>query len=296
MSSQPRARTPRDFARRSEKARRKAKSERSRPIDTHRTEEKHVPTSKEVVDRTLNSLSRLGSQRFAIAPFYEHFDRWLLSLRTVVFEFESSPALTVDDQFEKECSQVLSDIELALKERRVKEASRDEAIRKSNQNLLDARTLLSQTEREYTAKVRELAASKEQEVKTVASRVGKLREELNRIVKIRAGFLRGISKKTKAQREAEASKRLDSTRSELAKIEHSFATEQEKLQKEYKGRRPQILEQIASYEKGIENLDAGSRIDDALDARRAGCDALMNAVNAFLQRSQATSETTSPSS
>ena len=295
MASQPRTRTPRDFARRSEKARRKAKSERTRPIDTHRTEEKHVPTSKELVDRTLNSLSRLGTQRFAVAPFYEHFDRWLLSLRTVLSEFESGPAVTADDQFAKECSQALSDIELALKERRVKEASRDEAIRKSNQNLLDARSLHSQTEREYAAKAKELAASKEQAVKTVASRVGKLRQELNRIVKIRAGFLRRISKKTKAQKEAEASQRLDSTKSELAKIERSFATEQEKLQEEYKRRKRQILEQIANYEKEIENLEVGSQVDDALDARRAGCDALMNAVNAFLQRTQAASETTSTS-
>jgi chromosome segregation ATPase len=258
-------------------------------------EEKHVPTSKEVVDKTLNSLSRLGSQRFAVAPFYEHFDRWLLSLRTVVSEFESSPAVTADDQFAKECSQALSDIELALKERRVKEASRDEAIRKSSQNLLDARSLLAQSEREYAAKAKELAASKEQAVKTVASRVGKLRGELNRIVKIRAGFLRSISKKTKAQKEAETSQRLDSTKSELAKIERSFVTEQEKLQEEYKRRKRQILEQIANNEKEIENLEAGSQVDDALDARRAGCDALMNAVNAFLQRTQATSETTSPS-
>ena len=200
MASQPRARTPRDFTRRSEKARRKAKSERTRPIDTYRIEEKHVPTSKEVVDRTLNSLSRLGSQRFAVAPFYEHFDRWLLSLRTVVSEFESSPALAVDDMFAKECSQVLSDIELALKERRIKEASRDEAIQKGSQDLLDSRTLLSQTEREYAAKAKELAATKEQAVKTIASRVGKLRQELDRIVKIRAGFLRGVSKKAKAQK------------------------------------------------------------------------------------------------
>jgi DNA mismatch repair ATPase MutS len=295
MASQPRARTPRDFVRRSDKARRKAKSERTRRIDIYGTEEKHVPTSKEVVDRALNSLSRLGSQRFAVAPFYEHFDRWLLSLRTVVSEFESSPALAVDDQFAKECSHVLSDIELALKERRIKEASRDEVIQKDNQNLLDARTLLSQTEREYAAKAKELVATKEQAVKTIASRVGKLRQELDRIVKIRAGFLRGISKKAKAQKEAEASQRLDSTKSELTKIERSFATQQEKLQQEYKERKRRILEQIANYEKEIENLEVGSQVDDALDARRSACDALINAVNAFLQRTQATSETTSPS-
>ncbi len=294
MGYQPR--TPRDFGRRPRKVAPKTKSGKRRPSSGYRLEEEHVLTPREVVDRTLNSLTRLGSQRFAVAPFYEHFDRWLLSLRTVLSELESNPAITVDDQFAKECSQVLSDIELTLKERRVNEASREEAIRRSNQSLLDARSFLAQTEREYATKAKELAGRKERAVKPVATRVGRLGKELNRIVKMRAGFLRGISKKIKAQKEAEAGQRLDSTKTELTKIERSFATEQEELRDEYKRREQHILEQIAKHQKEIEEFEAGSQIDDALDARRPACNALINAVNTLLQRIQPTSETTGASS
>jgi DNA repair exonuclease SbcCD ATPase subunit len=258
----------------------------------YRIEEEHLPTPSEILDRTLNSLVRLGNQRFAVAPFYEHFDRWLTSLRTLISEFESSPAFTVDDQFAKESSQVMSNVEVTLKEERLKEASREEAIREANKNLLDARSLLAQTEREYAAKVKEVASRKERTVKPVARSIRKLGEELNRIVRMRAGFLRGISKKTKAQKEAETSQRLDFTKTELAKIEQSFATEQVKLQHEYKTRKQKIIEQIANYEKEIENLEAGSQSDDALETRRAACDALVNAVNTLLQRIESTSETT----
>ena len=111
---------------------------------------------------------------------------------------------------------------------------------------------------------------------------------------MRAGFLRSISKKTKAQKEAEASQRLDSTKNELTKIKRSFASEQEKLRKEYKERKQHILEQITNQQKNIEILEAGSEIDDAVDIRRAACDALVNDVNSLLQRNVQTSETTNP--
>ena len=292
MGYQQRARTPRDFGRRPGRTTSKAKSgKRREESGACRLEEEHAPTSKEIVDRTLNRLSHLGSQRFGVPPFYTHFDRWLVNLQTIMSEFQTSPTIHVDDQFTKECSQALSDIEAALKERRFKEASREETIRKNNQDLMEAKSLLAQTEREHATRTKELEAKKELAIKPVAGNVGKLREELGRIARMRAGFLRSISKKTKAQKEAEASQRLNSTKSELAKIKQSFVSEQEKLRKEYKERKQRILEQIASQEKNIEILEAGSEIDDAVDIRRAACDALANDVNSLLQRGEQTSET-----
>ncbi len=293
MGYQPRTRTPRNFVRRPGKSRPKTKSEKQRSPGSYQFEEEHVSTFEEVVERTLNTMHHLGSQRFAVAPYYDHFDRWLMSLRAVLSEFESSPAVTVDDQFARESSQVVSDIELALKERRLKEISREEAIRKNELSLLEAKSLLAQTEREYTIKMKQIAGEKNRTVKPVDTNVGKLREELDRIVRTRAGFLRGISKKAKAQKTAEASYKLDSTKRELAKIERSFATEQEKSREEYKRRKQQIHEEIANHQKQILNLEAGLQIDDALEIRRNACDALISALNGLIQRIEPASETTS---
>jgi len=296
MGYQPRTRTPRDFGKRPAKTASKIKPGKHRETRSHILEEVHVPTSKEAVERTLNGLSILGNQRFAVAPFYEHFDRWLLSLRTTISDFQSSPAIAVDDQFERETSKALSDVEQVLKERRLREVSGEEALRVINRSLLDARNLLAQTEREYAAKVKELAERKEHAVKPVAGRAAKMREELNRIIKLRAGFLRGISKKAKAQKEAEAAQRLDSTRSELTRMEQAFATERSKVQDEYTKRKRQITQEIANHQKEIEDLEAGIQIDDALDARRAACDALIKSLNAFALRNQQTSESSNLSS
>ncbi len=295
MGYQQRARTPRHLGRRPGRTTSKAKSGRRREESgAYRLEEENPPTLKEVVGRTVNSLNHLGSQRFGVPPFYGHFDRWLVNLRTTMIDFQTSPTIHADNEFTEKCSQALSDIEAALKERRLRETSREDAIRKNNQDLLEAKSLLAKSEREYATRMRELEASKELAIKPVAGNLGKLRDELGRIARMRAGFLRSISKKTKAQKEAEASQRLDSTRSELAKIRRSFAFDQEKLQKEYKERKQRILEQIAYQQKNIESLEAGSEIDDAVDARHAACDTLVNHVNSFLQRSEQAPETANP--
>ena len=112
---------------------------------------------------------------------------------------------------------------------------------------------------------------------------------------MRAGFLRGISKKTKAQKTAETTQRLDLTKRELANIEKSYATEHEKLQAEHESRRRQVLQQIEGYQKEIESLEPGSEVNDALEARRLACDALISAIDSLLQRNKSDSLTTGSS-
>ncbi len=214
-------------------------------------------------------------------------------MRNVISELETSSAVTVDDHFKDECSRVLSDIELTLKDRRAKEASNDEAARTVSRNLLDTRSLLAQTEREYAVKMNEIAAKREHAIKPVATNLGRLRQELSRISRMRAGFLRGISKKAKAQKTTETTQKLDMTKRELATIEQSFAIEQKKLQGEHERRRRKILEQIANHQKENEDLESGPKVDDALDVRHATCGALVNAVNSFLQRTQSLPENAS---
>jgi len=282
-------RTRRGFSRGPEKARAKTKTERARPSGEYPFMEERVQGFEEVVEGTLNSLRRLGSQRFALAPFHEHFDRWLLNLRMVLSEFESNPSVKADDRFEEKRGQVLSDIDLALKEKRLKEASLQESIRRINQKLLNSRNLLAQTEREYASKAREIADRKEHAVRPVASKLSGLKEELNRTVRMRTSFLRNVLK-AGTRKEAETTQRLDSTKKELATIEHSFAAEWEPLQDQYKRRKQKLLGEIADYQREIGNLEANSQINDAMEERQAACDALINAVNALLQRTEQASE------
>jgi hypothetical protein len=89
-----------------------------------------------------------------------------------------------------------------------------------------------------------------------------------------------FSKKAKAQREAEAARKLNSAKSELESVVHSFTVGQEKLHDEYEKRKQAVIEKVRSLEKEGEKLET----DGSLEVRRAACEALVNAVNALLQR------------
>jgi len=281
MVYQQRTGAPRNSGRRREipkheKAKAKTTGKKHRSSRSYISEEKHVLTPEEVVGRTLNSLRILGNQRFGLSPFYEHFGRWLANLGDVLSEFESSPTMSVDDQFVKERSQILSNVRLQLEERRCKEVSREEAIK----NLSDNRILLGRIEKEYTTGKKEIEGRKDREINRLSRNVEGLREELDHIDRMKTGIFRVVSKKVRAQKEAEATQRLNFAQRDLSSAVQYFAGEQERLRDEYERRKQLVMQQIRGLWKGIENQE----FDRSLEDRRAACEALANAVNALIQR------------
>lgn len=97
---------------------------------------------------------------------------------------------------------------------------------------------------------------------------------------MRGGILGAISKRARAQQEAEAAKRLSAAETELASVVDSFTAEQERLRDEYERRKKPVIEQIQYHQKEIEKQE----IDGSLETRRAACEAFVNAVNALLRR------------
>jgi hypothetical protein len=242
--------------------------------------EDHAPNLEEVADRTLNRLRSLGNQRFALSPFNEHFSRWLRNLTDVLSEFESSPAISVDDQFVKERSQILSNVELELEQRRREEVSLEETVKDLSNSARANRILLERIDEEYTTRTREIEERKTSEVKRLSGNVDGLREELDQIAQMKTGIFRAISKKARAQKEAEATQRLNLAQRKLALTLQQFTTEQEGLREEHDRKKQPIIEQIRDQQKEIEKQE----IDGSLENRRAACEALLNAVNALLQR------------
>lgn len=279
MEKRPRMKSPpRNRGIRSKKDKAKARAQKRESSSAYSFEEKHVPTIGEIVERTTNILHHLGDQRFVVSPFSEHFDRWTTNLRSALSEFEASPAVSLDDQFLNECSSILSNVEVDLEERRRKEASGEDPVR----SLSEARVLLEQIEKEYAAKINEVEGRRSAEIRRLSSNIDGLRNELDDIARMKAGFFGLISKKAKAQKEAEANLKLDSARRELSSTEQRFAAEQETLQREYAARRQPVAEQIRGLKKRIESPD----VDGSLEIRRSACEALINAVNTLLQRMQ----------
>jgi vacuolar-type H+-ATPase subunit I/STV1 len=281
MAFQQRARAPQDYGRRHERsgherAKAKAARKKRRSSRSQGLEEMHVPTQEEVVDRTLNSLRILGNQKFALPPFYEHFSRWLIDLENVLSEFKSSSTISMDGQFVKERSQILSNIRAQLDKAKRKEVSREEAAR----NLSDNRFLLERIEKEYIAKMKEIEERKNREINRLSHNVDSIEEELDRISQMKAGILRAVSKKDKIQKETEATQKLNLAQSNLKSTEQNFISAQVKLREEYERKKQLITKQIQDFQKRVQNQES----DLSLKNRQAACESLANAINALPQR------------
>jgi chromosome segregation ATPase len=239
-------------------------------------EEKHETTEREISEVTLKRLHTLGNQRFGSFPFSEHFERWLNNVAAILAEFESYPNISLDDQFIMERSNALSNIQLQLEDRRHKEACVDQEMR----NLSDARNRLKQINTEYSTSIKSIKDRKNSEIKRLYSIINRLEKEQNKIIRTKTGVLRGISKKEKEQREIEIAQKLNENQRELELVMLNFNAEQSVLREEFERKREPPLEQIKFFKKKIAELDD----DGSLEERWFACEALIDAVNTFLQR------------
>jgi hypothetical protein len=278
MGYRPQIRSSRRGQGRKKSKRKKAKGKAPK----HRVRGKYAPAEKqtitvrEVVKKTLKRLSGLGNQKFALSPFSEYFDNWLVNLKEVMSEFESSQAVNVDDEFVKERSRILTNVARELAARRSEEAT----LREATKSLADNNHLLAEIDAEYAKATRELAFRRNSEIQLLTRKVHDLEEELDRVGQMKTGIFHPFSKKAKAQREAEATRKLNSAKSELESVGHSFSVGQEKLHDEYEKRKQAVIEKVRSLEKEVEKLET----DGSLEVRRVACEELVNAVNALLQR------------
>jgi hypothetical protein len=257
-----------------EKAKRKGQKHRSG--SKYLLEESEAPTSDEVVEKTLVRLRNLGDQIFAFSLFSQYFDDWLLSLKSVLSEFESDPAVNVDEEFVKKISQVIADVELKLAERRYEEA----VLEKATRRLADQNHLLVQIDTEYASATHKLASKRNSEIKRLTRRVHDFEEELEEASRMKASIFSPFARRAKSHETAEVTRKLDAVKSELESVVKAFEVEQEKLHDEYEKRKQSVTEQVRSLEKNIEGLDTDGSVED----RQFACEELVNAVKALLQR------------
>jgi hypothetical protein len=191
-------------------------------------------------------------------------------------EFESNSRIGIDDQFVKDRSQTLSNVELALEERRREESSLGEII----ESLANSKDFLERIKEDYANRAREIERRKKSEVRRLNANIGSLREELVDVARMKTGFFRGISKEAREQKEMETTQKVSAKQRELELAMLDFTLAKERLRDEYERKRQPVIEQIRDRQKKIENLEA----DGSLEDRWFACEALVDAVNALLQR------------
>lgn len=257
-----------------EKAKRKVQKHRSG--GRYLLEENKAPTFEEVVEKTLGRLSNLGGQTFAFSPFSPYYEDWLLSLKSVLSEFESNPAVNLDEEFVKERSQAIVDVELKLAERRSEETTLERAARM----LAKQNNLLVQTDTEYTQTTQKLASERRREVKRLTRRVHDLEEELEETRETKANILSPFSRRAKSRKMTELDRQLAVIQRELESVVMEFKIKRQKLHNEYERNKQAVIEQLRSLEKKVRGLE----IDNSVEDRQIACEELIKAIRALQQR------------
>jgi hypothetical protein len=252
------------------------RAKQKRRHDGSYAEEKQPSNPNEVWENTITRLHVLGNQRFGCSPFSEHFNRWTMNLQDVLREFEASPEVKVDAEFQAESSRIVSDVEHDLEDWRRKEVDAAERVKV----LADGKSSLGQIKEEYFAKARALRGQKSSEIKRLNGIISQLRQDLDAIVRVKAGLFRSISKKEREQKEMLIAQELSNRQTELELVIMDFTARQGKLEDEYETKRTPVAKQVKEAQKKIEDTET----DGSLEDRWFACEALVDAVNALMQR------------
>ena len=173
----------------------KSKEKKQKQSAKYLQEETPQASTEEVAQKTLNSLSKLGNQIFALSPFSQYFDDWLVSLRQVTSEFESNPAITVDEQFTKQRAQVFLDLEGALAQNRLSESSLTEEAK----SLADNNHKIVEADKEYAEQTRERNNKRNADVQRLSTKIRELEDQLAVQQEIKISFYKFSAKKKAAQ-------------------------------------------------------------------------------------------------
>jgi predicted nucleic acid-binding Zn-ribbon protein len=264
------------------RGRRKLHHEKKRKEHKHRSGGKYLletdeaPSFEEVAEKTIGRLGHLAGQTFACSPFSQYYDDWLLSLKSVLSEFESNPAVEVDEAFVMARSQVIADVELKLSQRQREDAAFEETTRMLAENKM----LLVQTDTEYSYATQELAAERKSEIKRLTSRVRDLEAELEEIRQTKVSVFSPLARRSRSKKKAKLNGELDTAKSELDSEVKALEAEQEKLRIGYEEKKKAITKQVQSLEKKV----SGAETDSSVEDRQFACDELINVVKALLQR------------
>jgi hypothetical protein len=239
-------------------------------------EEQPEISQKEVVEKTLGALNRLGNQIFALSPFSQYFEDWLVNLRQTISEFESSPVIDADEQFVKERSQIFLDVEASLAERKLQESN----LTGEAKELAGNNHLLVETDKEYAEKTRELSIKRNSDVQKLSTKIRELEEDVASQEEIKISVFKVLARRRAAEQLAQARKELLAEKNELEIALQSFTAEQEKLHDNYEKKKQEIGERVDALHKELERLE----VDTSVDVRKVASDALSCAINSLNQR------------
>ncbi len=246
-----------------------------------------------LVEKIISESNELGNQIFEFSPYSQYFDSWLVNLQQIISEFELDSNIKLDELFVKDRSRIFLDIKQTLTQIRLEESKlsiNEKALKDNNQ-------LLIEIEKDYNKKIKEIDEKKNSEIPRLTNRIQELEYEVESHEEIKSKIPKPLANMSKqftassrkewneerkqaAEKLAQTKQDLKSTKNELEAVQQSFDAQQEELKESYEKKKQDIMVKVVNLQNELEKM----KTDTSIDARRATSKALVNSINALIQR------------
>ena len=241
------------------------------PVDQH-----------EVSSRITNALEHLGSQRFALPPFYEHFQRWMKDVESVLANFKDSIPEAADKQYEDTVAALMSNIRNELTKRIEGEMALSNQITELQKQLSVHEVEISDLEKEQRNRTHEARRGYEKSIDKIRGEIDALDAQRLKLLRKKPTLLDRILGRSKLKIEG-SSHSLQSKRSDLHGKEEKLKLQLDGLRSNYQEKRKEVSMREEELRQQLAELK-NSTLDDGLEIRRNVCEQIRLAVETSLDR------------
>jgi hypothetical protein len=241
------------------------------PVDQH-----------EVSSRITNALEHLGSQRFALPPFYEHFQRWMKDVESVLANFKDSIPEAADKQYEDTVAALMSNIRNELTKRIEGEMALSNQITELQKQLSVHEVEISDLEKEQRNRTHEARRGYEKSIDKIRGEIDALDAQRLKLLRKKPTLLDRILGRSKLKIEG-SSHSLQSKRSDLHGKEEKLKLQLDGLRSNYQEKRKEVSMREEELRQQLLELK-NSTLDDGLEIRKNVCEQIRLAVETSLDR------------
>jgi len=242
-----------------------------------------VPVNEhEVSSRVTNALEHLGNQRFALPPFYEHFQRWMKDVDSVLADFKNSIPDAADEQYEATIETLMENIRSELTKRIDEEKALSHQVTDLQQQFSTYELQIADLEKEQRNRTNEAKRGYERSIDRIRGEIEALDAQRLKLLRKKPTILDRILGRSRVQIEG-SSHSLQSKRSDLQVKEEKLKRQLDGLRSNYQEKRTQVSKQGEELKQQLAELK-NSTLDDAMEIRRSVCEQIRLAVEASLAR------------
>ncbi len=236
----------------------------------------------QVSSKTANVLEHLGNQRFALPPFSEHFQRWMMDVRSVLTDFESELPDAADQSYHESVEKILSSTQNVLDKHVDTEKGISEETSKLQQELTACEIEILKQQRKYRVGAHDVRRGYERSAEKLRGDIDSLDKKRSKLLRKGPNLLEKILRRPEKGLEASASA-LQAKRIALGNKKEALQRDLEDLRTTHRSNSKQMMERREALRAKLAEFNRNT-LDDALEVRKRASQELCQVMAEAVKR------------